>query len=184
MGVMIYLAEAFCYPSPGQLAVLESGLARITDGGIHRHFSVFVSQVGKLSLSEWEELFTRTLDLSPAVAPYVGFQVWGEGYQRGSFLAQMNRAIHEAGIDPEGELPDHLQPVLRYMDVADQPLPALIDALVPAVRRMRAVLKKAEPANPYNHLFEAVLQAVDGLQMTKSSQPIQPRLTLQEGVIR
>lgn len=184
MGIMSNLAEAFRYPAAGQLEVLENSLESISDRRISDPFSAFVNHIGALSLGEWEELYTRTLDLSPAVAPYIGFQVWGEGYQRGNFLAQMNRAIQEAGVDPQGELADHLQPVLRYLEVTDQPLPVLVDALVPALKRMRAVLRKAEPANPYNYLFEAVWQSIDRHKAVKSKQPLQPRFILQESVNR
>ena len=66
----------------------EEGLCGLSSNGI-----------APLSLGEWEELHTRTLDLNPPAAPYVGYQIWGDSYQRGAFLAKMNRALVEAGVD-------------------------------------------------------------------------------------
>ena len=55
----------------------------------------------------------------------------------------------------DGELPDHLIPILRYLDLTSQPLPELVDVLEPAVQRMLSGLRQAEASNPYTHLLEA-----------------------------
>ena len=155
MNINLLLAEAFRYPRPGLLDQLEAGLAESTPGPARSGLAAFVKKIGALSLSEWEELATRTLDLSPAAAPYVGFQIWGESYQRGEFMAKLNRTMAELDIDPEGELPDHLVPILRYLAVANPPIPELIENFETAVQRMIAVLREKDKDNPYIHLFEA-----------------------------
>ena len=155
MNINLLLAEAFRYPRPGLLEQLEAGLAESASGPARSGLAAFVKQIGALSLSEWEELATRTLDLSPAAAPYVGFQIWGESYQRGEFMAKLNRAMAELDIDPEGELPDHLVPILRYLAVADPPIPELIENFETAVQRMIAILREKDKENPYVHVFEA-----------------------------
>lgn len=157
MDIQILLAEAFRYPHPGLLELLETGLARAGKGPSQSKLAVFVKNIGALPLSEWEELSTRTLDLSPAAAPYIGFQIWGESYQRGEFMALLNRAMAELDINPEGELPDHLVPVLRYLAVAEQPVPVLIENFTKAVGRMIALLREKDKSNPYILLLEAVL---------------------------
>lgn len=150
------LAEAFCYPEPGRLQALEAGQDALPAGPVRKAFSAFIDQVQRLDQGEWEELHTRSLDLNPPAAPYVGFQTWGESYQRGTFLSKMNRELMEADVDPGGELPDHLIPVLRYLGGSVDPLPELMDVLEPAIRRMLTVLREVEPANPYGNLLEAV----------------------------
>lgn len=92
MSILALLSEAFSYPQAGLLERLESGLAESGKSPARSGLAFFVQKIGALSLSEWEELATRTLDLSPAAAPYIGFQVWGESYQRGEFMAKLNRA--------------------------------------------------------------------------------------------
>lgn len=160
MSINTLLAEAFCYPYPGLLERLETGLTEASASPGISGLASFINNVKALSPSEWEELCTRTLDLSPAAAPYVGFQVWGESYQRGEFMAKLSRAMFELGVNTEGELPDHLVPILRYLDATNQPIPELDEQLEPAVERMIKILGDKDKGNPYLSLFKAVLAVV------------------------
>lgn len=160
MGTYALLAHALVYPYPGLLNELRAGAAEIEKGPARDRFAAFLKKIARLSLADWEELATRTLDLDPAAAPYVGFQVWGESYQRGAFMARLNRAMSELDIDPAGELPDHLIPILRYLDATGQPLPELNEHLETAVGRMVDILAEKERGNPYRHIYEAVLAAL------------------------
>lgn len=160
MNIYALLAQSLVYPYEGLLDELQAGVAAAGKGTAQKKFAAFLKQIGRLSLAAWEELATRTLDLSPAAAPYVGFQVWGESYQRGAFMAQLNRALAELDIDPAGELPDHLVPVLRYLAVADPPLPELAEHLKTALERMIAIMREKERGNPYVHVYQAALAAV------------------------
>jgi nitrate reductase delta subunit len=156
MGTYGTLAESLRYPAPGRLAALERALAAMPAGPGKNAFAAFIRRIRPLSLGEWEELHTRTLDLTPLFAPYIGYQAWGESYARGNFMAAMNRALQDSAIELDGELPDHLVPALRYLEACPQPIAALGEALRPAVEKMRAALQKSDPENPYLHLLEAV----------------------------
>jgi nitrate reductase delta subunit len=149
------LAESFRYPAPGRLEELERGLESFS-GDARKGFAAFLKGIQKLSLSEWEELYTPTWDLNPVAAPYVGYQTWGENYQRGNFMANLNRELLAAGIDCDGELPDHLIPVLRYLAAAPAPLPELLEIWPAAIERIAAALKKADSGNPYVRLLESI----------------------------
>lgn len=158
--VFSVLAKAFEYPSPGYLETLEQQVQSLDDDRVKRLLQAFLAKIGRLSLAEWEVLYTETLDLSPSVAPYVGFQTWGESYQRGEFMARLSQVYREAQVDQQGELPDHLLPVLKYLAVEAQPLPELLEVLEPALERMVATLHKREPGNPYLDWFEACREAL------------------------
>lgn len=158
------LAEAFCYPSPGQLTFLKKGLGMLPASREKELVAAFVENISRFSSGEWEEIYTRTLDLNPPAAPYIGFQTWGESYQRGAFLSKLNREFTDNEIDLQGELPDHLIPVLRYLGQVPQPLPELIEVMGPAMQRMAAGLRKADPHNPYLDLFEAVQSLCNGFK--------------------
>ncbi len=150
-------AEAFSYPVPGQLEKWTAGLSRLPQSPGADEYTAFVQAVLPLSQGELEELYTRTLDLNPEFAPYLGYQMWGDSYPRGSLMAKLNKAMQEYQIDLGGELPDHLMPVLRYLDQAAEPLPDLMQIFGPAVEKMIHKLKKQDPASPYLHLLRAVL---------------------------
>ncbi len=168
MSIYSMLAEAFCYPYPGLLEQLEAGLAEAGTGPGRSGLVAFIEKIKTLSLSEWEEVCTRTLDLSPAAAPYVGFQVWGESYQRGEFMAKLSRVMFELGVNTEGELPDHLVPILRYLDASDQPIPELVENYENAVSRMASILREKDKDNPYIHLFETALKLAPKMSLEES----------------
>lgn len=148
------IAEGFRYPAPGHLAAMQKALQDLPESSEKRCLAAFLANAAKLTLGSWEELHTRTLDLNPPAAPYIGFQTWGESYQRGEFLSKMSREMMENDIDPDGELPDHLISVMRYLARAKSPLPELLQVIEPAVQRMYDALRQADADNPYLDLLE------------------------------
>jgi nitrate reductase delta subunit len=154
------VATGYHYPTPGHLAALEDAAGQVS-GSARKPFRRFVESMSNLTLAEWEELHTRTLDLSPLFAPYVGYITWGENYHRGEFLATLTRAQRDTGIETDGELADHLDPVLRYLGTATNPLPELVEVAGEAVAKMRKALKRAEPDNPYLHLLAATRRVME-----------------------
>ncbi len=160
MGDFASIAEALCYPTLGRLEALRRHTEALTDTETRAEMTAFVDRVSALTLAEWEELHTRTLDLAPAVAPYVGHAIWGDTYDRGKFMALLTRALAAEDIDVEGELPDHLIPVLRYLDVAAEPVPEVVERLAPALERMRGDLTKVDPDNAYLRVIDAARATV------------------------
>lgn len=156
MAELSLYAEAFSYPSPGRLAVYRAGLDHLPESPGRAEFAAFLQLLGQLTLGEWEELHTRTLDLNPEFAPYLGYQMWGDSYKRGSLMSQLNRDMRSVQVDLGGELPDHLMPVLRYLDRTNEPIPELVDILEQALEKMIRKLNQQDGDNPYLHLLRAV----------------------------
>ena len=151
------VALGYRYPTPTAAAELDLAIQDEISPEVARHMRRFVSEVSELSLGEWEELHTSTLDLSPQFVPYVGHVTWGENYRRGEFMADLISSMTRAGIDTHGELPDHIEPILRYIAVTDSPLDDLMEVLPGAVTTMAHTLKSAAPDNPYRHLLAATV---------------------------
>ena len=80
-------------------------------------------------------------------------------------MAALKVAQDEAGVDRDGELPDHLEPVLRYLAVVGRPIAALVEFVPQAVSRMAKTLKEAEADNPYRHVLAALEDAVERLEV-------------------
>jgi nitrate reductase delta subunit len=158
------LATAFQYPTPDRLAKLEQAAADMENGSAKRRFRAFVIELQGLSLADWEELHTRSLDLSPLFVPYVGWVTWGENYQRGEFMAEMKAALEFQGVPMGGELPDHLDPVLRYLAIAHPPLPSLVEVFPAAIAAMTKKLKETDDSSPYLHLLKAIASVADTLK--------------------
>ena len=156
MGPFAILAEALRYPNPSRLDQLDGLSADLPSGSIKNAFEDFLDGIRALDLGAWEELHTRTLDLNPPAAPYIGYQTWGDSYQRGSFLSMMSRALETYQVETEGELPDHLIPVLRLLDRLEEPFSELQEVLDKAIERIRTGLSNADPENPYVALIDAI----------------------------
>ena len=149
------VALALRYPTNDGLAFFTTAVESLPHGGAERELRRFLKNIDRLALSDLEELYTSTFDLTPMVAPYVGHLAWADSYERGAFMAELLGEMREVGVDPEGELPDHLDPILRYLAVADEPLESLEPVLVPAITKMEKTLKKADSKNPYLHILAA-----------------------------
>ena len=165
MGEYEAIALAFRYPGPGSLDEVKSKWGALPAGAVRRHLLKFLGRVEALSPAGWEELHTRTLDLAPIFAPYVGYVIWGDNYQRGEFMAALKVAQDEAGVDRDGELPDHLEPVLRYLAVVERPIAALVEIIPQAMSRIAKTLKEAEADNPYRHVLAALEDVVERLEV-------------------
>lgn len=150
------VALGYRYPTPTAATELASELADLPHD-VRRHMQHFVDAVSELTLGEWEELHTATLDLNAPFVPYVGHVIWGDAYRRGEFMSDLVRAMAEVDLELHGELPDHVDPVLRYLAVTDAPLPDLMEVLPGALATMHHTLETAAPDNPYCHLLAATV---------------------------
>lgn len=151
------VALGYRYPNPSAAAMLTAAVAAEPNSEVKRHMRKFVDEVGALSLGEWEELHTATLDLNAPFVPYVGHVEWGDNYRRGEFMADLKRSMEDAGVDLGGELPDHIEPILRYLAATGHPLDDLVEVLPRTVITMAHTLESAAPDNPYCHLMAATV---------------------------
>jgi len=85
----------------------------------------------------------------------VGYQLFGDTYKRGAFLAQLNARYRQSALPLSGDLPDHLSEILRYL--ARTPDRDLVEeGLVPTLKRMIDQLD----GNPYRDALRAILDVV------------------------
>jgi len=157
------VALGFRYPNPFQLDELKEAVSGSLQGLVRGRMDSFIGEIEGLELGEWEELHTATLDLSPKFVPYVGHVTWGENYRRGEFMAALKRDMERCGVDLLGELPDHIEPIMRYLAATKAPLPDLMEVVADSVSTMRSTLAKADRKNPYRHLLSAASAAIEDL---------------------
>ena len=114
------------------------------------------------SLEQMQELYTITFDMQPVCYPYIGYQLFGESYKRGAFMAQLNEAYHESGYSIRKELPDHIAVVLHFLGLDtvkredDFGQALLSEGLVPALKKMNEALGR-QVENPYAGVVSALL---------------------------
>ena len=66
--------------TPDRAADLDAAITLWLRGPVEVHMRRFHDAVVQLSLGEWEELHTATIDLTPQFIPYVGDVAWGENF--------------------------------------------------------------------------------------------------------
>ncbi len=164
MGILYTLfAELLEYPSPATLRrageCLEQLKAAQPDAAAL--LADFCSGLEKRTLEQAQELYTSTFDVQPVCYPYAGYQLFGETYKRGAFMARLNEAYHASGYSAGKELPDHVSVILRYLALDptrqhdDFGRALLHEGLKPALKKMTEALEK-QVGNPYRELVSAL----------------------------
>ena len=155
------LAELFEYPRDGHAARARELAGRAAAGlpAAAADLEPLARFAETHPLGECEELYVRTFDANAERALEVGWQVFGEQYERGAFLVQLRGRLRELGIPETTELPDHLTQVLRLLGRAgeDDARTLVGRAVAPSLRRVRENL---DEANPYRGALDAVAMAL------------------------
>jgi len=117
-------------------------------------------------LSEAEERYTALFDLDPVCTLHVGYQVFGDTYPRGAFIANMARELRQAGVGRGSDLPDFLPVVLRLLAVtgADEAEPLLEVVVRPALVKMSQALSGSR--SPWSDVIRALPELLGGVAAT------------------
>lgn len=158
-------AALLSYPTPAVRAQAEECLDGLkgTYPEVAIAFERFLHGLKQRSIEELQELYTTTFDMQPVCYPYIGYQLFGESYKRGAFMAQLNEAYRARGFSAGGDLPDHLSVVLRFLglDATEREgkfCQALLHSgLLPALEKMLKPFG-AQSENPYFWLLSALQQ--------------------------
>ncbi len=153
------LARLLAYPGPDCLDVAERCRVALTDVDEAAAVSIarFINRMKNSRLQDIEELYTHTFDMGPARALEIGWHLYGENYDRGTFLVWMREQLREASLEESNELPDHIMHVLPILgrmepDDADGFSTACV---LPAMNTVHAAFGK-EDDNPYGSVIEAI----------------------------
>jgi nitrate reductase molybdenum cofactor assembly chaperone NarJ/NarW len=159
------LARLLSYPGPEY---------RLAARAAHRLLSEeFPEQPGQLDrfstwvqgapLEELEEVFTRTFDLNPVCCLEVGWQLYGEDYNRGSFMVQMRQQIRAHGLAESMELPDHLSNLLPLLGrmAPEQAGPLCASSILPALIKMQKGLDGT--GSPYEEILLLLHRLIEPL---------------------
>ncbi len=157
-------ADLLDYPGPAVSQRVEAciGQLRPVHGEAANLLDEFHSALEKLTPVQLEELYTSTFDMQPVCYPYVGYQLFGESYKRGAFMARLNERYHLLGYSSGKELPDHVAVVLRFLGLEavkkddDFCRALLCEGLIPAMEGMAAAFEK-QTGNPYAIIVSALL---------------------------
>lgn len=156
----LVFAELLSYPSRGLDRAARDSLGVLGPlcPQAASHLSRFLAEIEPLSTENLEEVYTATFDVQVLCYPYVGYQLFGESYKRGEFMAVLREKYRGSGFSEGKELPDHLPVLLRFIAGLEDPLERKIlieDGLIPAVGKMLGAFREGSE-NPYRHLLLAL----------------------------
>lgn len=158
------LATVLEYPGPDfekSLEELHSSLLTVLPAAAEA-LNNFKEQTEKLTLSDLEELYTRTFDLAPQCIPYLSSHIYGdENFERGALMSRLSERYQETDFDTGGELPDHIALVLRFTpNFENDEFQELVHfCLSSAMAKMTESLVEAE--NPYRFVFKAASELIE-----------------------
>ncbi len=149
--VLIYPDETF----EERLATCEASLGALDDEARDR-FVEWAQQMRDLSAEDRQEVYTRTFDLSPKCTLELGWHLFGEQYDRGTFLVWMRGQLRGFSLEETTDLPDHVRHVLPVLGRLE---PSAADkfsraCVLPAMETIRDGLKTMD--SPYGLLINGV----------------------------
>lgn len=164
MPIYCLFADIFDYPTPILADRVDEllPLATATSGEAAQLLYQFRTFVDKTPPEKVEELYTGTFDLQPICSPYIGYQIFGEEYRRGMFMAHLREYYRTSGFFAGTDLPDHLCVILRFLagrEPGEVERELVTDCLVPALEKM--VEGFTESTNPYRGALQALLLLLD-----------------------
>lgn len=152
------LAATLIYPNGGfeaTLARCEKAVAT-AEPELRAPLQDWIEHMRRLSPQEREEIYARTFDMSPKCTLELGWHVFGETYDRGTFLVWMRGQLRHFSLAESTDLPDHARhvlPVLGRMEpeAADKFSRACVQ---PAMETIRDGLKTMD--SPYELFIGAI----------------------------
>lgn len=167
------LAALLGYPRDDFETRFDEALAAVEaeDREMAESLAPLARVVGDRTPTEMEELYTRTFDINPLCTLELGWQLYGEDYNRGAFLVRMRSLMRAVGVEETAELPDHLVHVLPVIARVDEGTARELASgfLLPALRKMLDGF--AEKDNPYRPLLEGMHAWVGRLYGVEEKRP-------------
>lgn len=157
------MAAVLTYPGPDHAVAIEE--CRVALAPTSADAAALVARFREITshktLAELQELYTGTFDFDPARTLDLSWHVFGEGYERGAFLAAIRQDLRAAGLQETTELPDHVTHVLPLIGRLTEPRAGEFSAFAAsALDRVREALR--DSGNPYEFLIQAVICALRG----------------------
>lgn len=156
--IIEHLARLIDYPTADLGPLLDESAEILS--ACHPDLRAGVDEFGRRAathtLAELEEIYIQTFDMNPTCTLDLGWQLFGEDYNRGLFLVKVRQLMSRLGIPETHELPDHLTNILRVLSRMEPSEARLFarSCVLPALQ------KTSDAVNsncPYRPLMTAVL---------------------------
>ncbi len=154
------LASLLVYPGDDyhQRVTRAARALAAVDGEAGLLLAHFAEQIRNFSVESLQELFIQTFDMNPVRSLEVGWHLFGENYDRGTFLVKMRQQLRRFGVAESGELPDHITHVLAVLGrmPADESEEFAVACVFPALEKMRAGFADKNESNAFKNVLDAL----------------------------
>ncbi len=152
------LASAMTYPDTEFESKLADCLSALdeADKSTRDRVAGWAEHMRDMTPEAREEAYTRAFDMSPRCTLEIGWHLFGETYDRGTFLVWMRGQLQNFSLEEATDLPDHIRhvlPVLGRMDGADADKFSSACVLT-SLETIREGLKGLD--SPYETLIDAI----------------------------
>lgn len=164
------LGAALEYPTAGWRTRLQDLERQLAGHPSAASIQAFLTATEPYSDAGIAEIYTRTFDLAPQCAPYLGVHLFGEqDARRSQLMVGLASEYKATGHDTGSELPDHLSVVLRSLTrLPAQTRDELVRLCVrPALVSMATQLRSSN--SPYEHLVRAPIALLDTIRASAVS---------------
>ncbi len=155
------------YPHPDVVSDIRECEALLRDG--HPEAAELMSRFGEFAESRpvgrLEETYSALFDLDSDLHPYIGYQLFGETYERSQLLVGLKELYRAGGYQSEStDLPDRISEMLRYFSVGTNEAAIdeiLREGMLPALENMTTNVEQDETqptpvTDPYWLVIEAL----------------------------
>ncbi|MAG56060.1 MAG: hypothetical protein CMJ83_07200 [Planctomycetes bacterium] len=157
------VAELLTYPGPDSADAVKRAIHHVSEAlpEAGAHLADLATLAADGAPGEFEEKFCHTFDNNADRALEIGWQIWGENYDRGAFLVRMRSLMRTVGVPETAELPDHMSHALRVLGRLPEEAARnlVITTVLPAARKMRDGFK--DEVNPYRGALETVVLVLE-----------------------
>ena len=155
--------EILSYPGENYLREVDAcrnAVAEI-DAEAAQYLTDFSARTDGLAVEELQELYVQTFDLNPVCALEVGWQLYGDNYDRGNFLVKMRQELGRYGVPENIELPDHLCHVLPLLACMEAEAAGNFGkaSVIPALNKMLAAFEGKNC--PYENVLKALSRILE-----------------------
>jgi len=122
----------------------------------------FLDATADWEVSRFQEYYTVAFDVTPKAVPYLSVYLFGaESPKRADMMIGLNTVYERAGVDIEGELPDHIAVIFQHAGAftAEEWDEMLRCCLGGPLNAMAQGLQQT--SNPYLHVLRAVQHLLD-----------------------
>lgn len=156
------LSILLCHPEQNYLDVVEALSEFSTSKHGVRHLRAFMSEMSGLSLSEIQELYSKTFDLSPLCSPALSVHLFGvESFKRSHLMVGLLDMYAKASYASSGESADHMSTVIGFLPYASLSEQKEITSFIvlPGLKKMAEFLGTRN--NPFAHLLFGTCEIVE-----------------------